>query len=258
MQVNQAKQRLRSGCPVFGCFLRHPSPGLAEFLALKGWDLLVLDAEHGPMTVGECENMVRAIELRGGTPMVRVSANDQSQILRYLDTGAQGIHVPCVESAADAEAAVRAVKFQPMGTRGLAASRAADYGQGQPLADCIEFLNEQTLVVVQIESAKAVDNLEEIVAVGGVDVAFIGPTDLSNSFGLPGNIKHPIVQGAIQRIVDVVLQSDVALGIMVSDGAAALTWLEKGARYITTTLEGLLGASSGTFLNTAREHGVRQ
>jgi 4-hydroxy-2-oxoheptanedioate aldolase len=145
-----------------------------------------------------------------------------------------------------------------MGTRGLAASRAADYGQGQPLADCIEFLNEQTLVVVQIESAKAVDNLEEIVAVGGVDVAFIGPTDLSNSFGLPGNIKHPIVQGAIQRIVDVVLQSDVALGIMVSDGAAALTWLEKGARYITTTLEGLLGASSGTFLNTAREHGVRQ
>lgn len=252
MQTNHTKRQLRAGEPVFGCFIRHSSAGLVEFLALLGWDFLVFDAEHGPIAVGECEHMVRAAELRGSTPLVRVSTSQPPQILRYLDTGAQGVHTPWVESGADAEMTVKAVKYQPRGNRGLAASRATDYGQDQPLASCIRTLNDQTLVVVQIESMKAVEALPEIVATDGIDVAFIGLTDLSNSLGLPGETKHPEVQAAIQQIVAVVVESNVALGIMVSDAKSARAWREKGALYIATTLEALLHPAGRSFLKDAR------
>lgn len=253
MRVNNAKAKLRGDETVFGCFVRYADAGLIEMIGYQPWDFLVFDAEHGTIEPRECEHLVRAAELRGVTPIVRVTANRPDIILRFLDTGAQGAHIPWVNSASEAALAVRSIKYLPQGQRGLAGVRAADYGQDQPLAAYVERANAETLVVLQVETAEAVERLPEILAVPGIDVIFIGPTDLSNSLGRPGDLQHPIVQSTIQRIVDAVVSSQSALGIMVNSMAAAREWQERGARYITITLESLLAPVMRDYLREARE-----
>ncbi len=252
MQKNKTKARLRAGETVFGCFVRYPDPGLIEFLGYQGWDFLVFDAEHGTVEPRDCENMTRAAELRGVTPIIRVTTNWQPIILRYLDTGAQGLLVPWVQSAAEAEAAVRSVKYQPQGIRGLAGVRAADYGQTQSLGEYVEQANAETLVVLQIETAQAIEQLPEILKVGGIDVIFIGPSDLSQSLGLPGQAQHPTVQAAMQRIADCVAPTEVALGLMVRNVESAREWRKKGARYIAISLESVLGPAVKHYLQQAK------
>src|SRR5205085_12142083 len=142
--------KLKAGQTVYGCFLRYADPTLAEVLGYQGWDFLMFDGEHAPLAERECENLVRAAELRGVTPLVRVPTNQPAVILRYLDPGAQGLHVPWINTAAEAEAAVRAVKYQPRGMRGLAAVRAAAYGLAGSLAEYVQAANDQTLIVLHI------------------------------------------------------------------------------------------------------------
>jgi 4-hydroxy-2-oxoheptanedioate aldolase len=167
-------------------FLRYPDPGLAELIALQDFDFLVLDGEHGTMDVRECENLVRACEVRGATPLVRVPANDPPVILRFLDTGAMGVHVPLVGSAEEAEAAVRAVTAA-------------------------------------------------IAAVEGVDVLFIGPTDLSEAFGVTGQLSHPRVEEAYGQIIHGAHASGKAIGVLAGDETSVLAWRERGARYVAVT-----------------------
>lgn len=253
MRTNSAKAKLQAGETIFGCFVRYADASLVEMIGYQPWDLLVFDAEHGTIEPRDCEQLTRAAELRGVTPLVRVTANRPDIILRFLDTGAQGAHVPWVNSASEAEAAVRAIKYRPLGQRGLAGVRAADYGQREPLADYVAKSNAETLVTLQVETAKAVERLPEILTVPDVDVIFIGPTDLSNSLDLPGQVQHPTVQRTIQRIVDAVVPSGKALGIMVNSLAAAQEWQERGARYICITLESLLAPAMRDYLRGARE-----
>jgi 4-hydroxy-2-oxoheptanedioate aldolase len=252
MRHNSAKEKLRNGGTVLGCFTRYPNAALVEVLGYCGWDFIVFDGEHGTLEPADCEQMTRAAELQGVTPIVRVPVNLPHVILRFLDTGAQGLHVPMVRSAADAEAVVQAVKYQPRGSRGLANVRASDYGQRSPLAEYITRANEETLISVHIETEDSVDRLGEIIAVDGLDVIFIGPTDLSNSLGLPGQLQNPKVQAALQRCVDAVAASDKALGIMVPNAQAARTWIDRGARYVTIGLEGLLNPACRNYLETVR------
>lgn len=253
MRTNTAKARLKAGETVFGCFVRYRDASLVEVLGYQGWDFIVFDGEHGTLEPHDCENMVRAAELREVTPIVRVTTNRPHIILRYMDVGAQGLHVPWVNSAAEADAAVRSVKYYPRGIRGLAGVRAADYAQVTPLSEYVQQANAETLVVIHIETAEAVERLPEIVAVDGVDVIFIGPTDLSHSFGVPGQPQHPMVQEAMQRIVETVAGSNVALGAFVSNAAAARQWRERGARYVAVGLESLLSQAVHDFLAAARE-----
>ena len=253
MQKNTTKAKLKAGETVFGCFVRYPDPGLIEFLGYQGWDYLVFDGEHGTVEPRDCENMTRAAELRGVTPIIRVTTNQQPVILRFLDTGAQGLLVPWVQSAAEAEAAVRSVKYQPLGNRGLAGVRAADYGQTQSLGEYVEQANAETLVVLQIETAQAVDRLPEILKVEGIDVVFIGPSDLSQSLGLPGQAQHPEVQAAMQRIAEAVAPTGVALGLMVRNLESAREWRQKGARFIAISLESVLGPAVKRYLLQAKE-----
>lgn len=253
MRSNNTKAKLRAGETVFGCFLRYADAGLVEFLGYQGWDFLVFDAEHGTLEPRDCEHMVRAAELRGVTPLARVTTNQPPVILRFLDTGAQGIHVPWVNSLDEARAAVRAVKYIPQGQRGLAGVRAADYGQGTAFMDYVRQANEETLVVLQIETREAIAQLPEIVALPDVDVIFIGPTDLSNSLDVPGQQDHPSVQEAMRKIIETVAASDKVLGMMVSNAAQARQWQERGARYITTTLESQLAPAMRQYLQGARK-----
>ena len=252
MIENQAKRRLAAGKTVVGCFVRYSAGTLAEFVALGGWDFIVFDAEHGTLQPRDLEDLSRACELHGVTPIVRVTANEPSTILRFLDAGAHGVQVPWVESGAAAEAAVQAVKYQPRGNRGLAATRSAGFGVPAPIGEYTKQANTETLVIVQVESAEGVANVGDLVAIDGVDVVFIGPTDLAHSLGHVGNPGHPEVQAAMTRIADVVAASDKALGIFVANPVDAVGWRARGAQYLATGLEPLLSNSMHTYLETVR------
>jgi 4-hydroxy-2-oxoheptanedioate aldolase len=253
LRPNTLKAKLKAGETVFGCFTRYPDPTLAEVLSYQGWDFLVFDGEHGVIEPRDCENMVRAAELHDVTPIVRVTTNLAPVILRYMDSGAHGLHVPWVNTGAEAEAVVRSVKYHPRGIRGLAGVRAADYGQRGPLGEYVRQANAETLVVIHIETIEAVERLPEIVAVEGLDVIFIGPTDLSHSLGVPGEVQHPTVQAAMQRVIDAVAGTDMALGVMAFNAQGAREWRERGARYITIGLESLLAPAMRGYLKTVRE-----
>jgi 4-hydroxy-2-oxoheptanedioate aldolase len=248
VRVNETKARLRAGDTVFGCFVRYPDAGLVELLGYQGFDFLVLDAEHGTMEPRDCEHLVRAAELRGVTPLVRVPTNQPPAILRYLDTGAQGVHVPLVASAGDAESAVRAVKYWPRGARGLAGVRAAGYGQETSLGEYVARANDETLVVVQVETPAAVRAVTDIAAVDGVDVVFVGPTDLSHALGVPGRVDAPAVQEAFDEIVRRAAGAEVVLGILVPDAMSAAAWAARGARYVAFTIESVVKVGSQALL----------
>jgi len=252
LRTNTTKAKLKAGETVFGCFVRYPDAGLVEVLGYQPWDFIVFDGEHGTLEPRDCENMVRAAELRGVTPIVRVTTNLPPIILRFMDSGAQGLHVPWVNSAEEAEQVVRSVKYHPRGIRGLAGVRAADYGQTVPFSEYVTQANRETLIIIHIETAEAVERLPEIAAIDGVDVIFIGPTDLSQSYGVPGQPQHPSVQAGMQRIVDVVADSNAALGIMVSNLQAARQWRDRGARYIAIGLEALLVPATRDYLTGVR------
>ncbi|MCY4526858.1 MAG: aldolase/citrate lyase family protein [Anaerolineaceae bacterium] len=248
MLKNSSKAKLRNGDCVYGCFFRTPDPTLAEFMGYLGWDFLILDAEHGSLDPNRAEDMVRALELRGVTPLVRVTTNQPHVLLRFLDAGAQGVHVPWVDSAADAERALQAIKYQPRGMRGLAGVRPATFAQDLSFPDYVARANEETLVVLQLESAEAVDNLEDILAVPDIDVLFLGRTDLSHSLGYAGNTSHPNVESVVSRAVERIVASDLALGVVVPNVEEAQLWRERGARYIATTFEAVVGASARDWL----------
>jgi 4-hydroxy-2-oxoheptanedioate aldolase len=252
LRPNTTKAKLKAGETVFGCFVRYPDASLIEVLGYQDFDFLVFDGEHGVIEPRDCEHMVRAAELRGVTPIVRATTNAPPVILRYMDTGAHGVHVPWVNSAVEADAVVRSVKYYPRGIRGLAAVRAADYAQRAPFGEYIQQANAETLVVIHIETIDAVSRLPEIVQVDGLDVIFIGPTDLSHSLGVPGDVQHPTVQAAIQQIVDTVAPTGLALGIMVGNAQAAQQWRQRGARYITVGLESLLVPAVRGYLQASR------
>ena len=252
MRTNKTKARLKAGETVHGVFTRYPEATLVEVLGYQGWDFIVFDGEHGTIEPRDCEQMVRAAELRDVTPIIRVTTNQPPVILRFMDSGAQGLHVPWVNSAQEAEAVVRSVKYQPRGIRGLAGIRAANYGQQEPLAEYVQQANRETLVVVHIETREAVEALPAMLEVEDLDVIFIGPTDLSHSFGAPGQPQHPDVQAAMGRVADAVAKSDKALGIMAQNAEGARQWRERGAQYITMNLEAVLAPAAKAFLVAAR------
>ena len=176
--------RLRAGETLFSAWCSLPGPGAAEFLAAGGVDFVVLDLQHGLVSEGDLAALFPAIEARGSAPVVRLLANDPVAIGRVLDLGAHGIVVPNVDSAAEAEIAVRATRYAPRGTRGFGPIRAA-----VTLADGAL---EDIAVIAQIESAAAVDCVEEIAAVEGVTGLYVGPWDLSVSLGAP---VPPVLDG---------------------------------------------------------------
>lgn len=253
MQINQTKARLKAGETVFGTFIRYPDPTLVEFIAWQGWDFLVFDGEHGTVEPGDVENLVRVAELRGVTPIARAAANQPHVILRMMDTGAQGVHVPWVNSGAEAEQVIQSVKYHPRGIRGLASSRAADFGMTLPLSEYVAQANRETLTIVHIETVEAVNRIHEYLAVDDLDVIFIGPTDLSQSMGLPGERTHPDVIATMMRVVEAVRPSGKFLGTMVSSAADARDWKARGIQYITISLEGLMRGACQNYLKTVRE-----
>lgn len=236
---NKVLAALRANQAVVGSFVTIGSPAVAEVMGLAGFDFLIVDTEHGPMSVETAENMVRAAEVAGAVPIVRVAENNPAQITRALDIGALGVQVPQITTAEDAYRAVQAARYHPLGARGVAMMRSARYGAVQP-SGYFARANAETLVVLHCESVAAVENLPDILKVEGVDVVFVGPFDLSQSLGTPGQVNLPAVQETVGRALDVIVASGVVAGTVALSPAHARLLIKRGVRYVTLSADYLL------------------
>jgi len=254
VRQNKAKATLKAGGTVIGAYMRHADLGITEILCSLGYDYLLFDSEHAPIGDRESENLARVCELTGVTAIARVPANQTWMISRRLDTGIQSIQIPMVNSRAEAEAAVRAAKYAPEGIRGLAGARAANFGMtpGFTYAEHVRRSNEETMVIAQVETRQSIDALPEIVKVPGIDVVFIGPTDLSLSLGHPGQPDHPEVQAAFEEIRNIVLPSGIALGVLALTADSTRQWRARGARYILSVFEAIMAPAIRQYLENAR------
>jgi len=249
---NRLKQQLLSGRPAFGVSVMFPSPQLVEMVGRLGFDWVLLDCEHGSLSSESVELMAMAAELAGLTPIARPWTNSPEGILHVLDRGAMGVQVPHVNTAKDAKRAVEAVKFHPMGTRGLAAgTRPAGYGFTGSASDYVQEANRETLVCVQLEEAEALRNLDEILRVDGVDVLFVGPSDLSQSLGYPGRSDVPQVREAMDRAFAAIVAAGKVPGSTGSTQAIR-DYQRQGVRYLYTHLTRLLASASQEFLSAVR------
>ena len=247
------KEKLRAGEPVFGVSVMIPSPQVVEMIAAAGFDWVLLDCEHGTLTLESVELMAMAAEASGVTAIARPATKSPEHILQVLDRGVMGVQVPHVNSAADARDVIAAVKYHPLGMRGLAAgTRAAVYDAHGTLAEYVRAANDATLIAVQLEEQAAIDNIDELLAVDGIDVFFIGPSDLSQSMGHPGNPKAPVVAHAIDESFRKMVAARRTPGTpAVAENVRAV--LDKGVRYIYTHLPRLLSAAARAYLSAARK-----
>lgn len=199
LQTNPLKRALAAGKTVFGLLNSIPSPLLVEMIGYAGFDFVILDMEHVCLNPETLENMVRAAECAGVSSLVRVPSAAPDVILRALDCGAQGIVVPHVRTAAEAAQAVSASRYAPLGTRGISGGRTTGFGT-LDLPTYFARANSEIMVVAMIEDREGVNNLEAILSVTGIDMVLEGAIDLSQSYGVPGQAQHPIVQDAIEKI----------------------------------------------------------
>ncbi|MFN3448133.1 MAG: HpcH/HpaI aldolase family protein [Roseococcus sp.] len=250
--TNRMKAKMARGEPALGCSLMFPSPQLVEMLGHAGFDWVLLDTEHGSLSPADVEVMAMAADAVGITAIARPRSNAAADIQAMMDRGVAGVQVPHVNSAADARRAVSAVKFGPGAARGLAAGTRPDrWGLGARMPDFTAQANAHSLVCVQIEHAEAVANIEEILAVEGVDVVFIGPSDLSQSMGFPGDPGAPPVAAAIEGSLARIGAAGRTPG-MPATAESLPGVIASGCRYIYTHLPRLLGAGARGFLSRAR------
>ena len=233
MAGNRVRQAFAEKRCAFGIFIMVPSPALVEIAGYVGFDFVVLDMEHGALGPESLEQMIRAAEVAGTSPIVRVTVNDRGLILRALDAGALGVLVPHVASVQAAQAAVSASKYPPEGFRGLSTTSRAGRHSLRGVRDHIEWSNREVLVAVQIEDAAALPEVDAIAAVPGIDVLFVGPSDLALSLGHPGQVDHPAVEEAIGRIFEAAKKSQREVGYFVRDVTGGKRMRDRGVRFLT-------------------------
>jgi 4-hydroxy-2-oxoheptanedioate aldolase len=229
-------RRLIAQRAVVGTFSKSQDPAFIEIIGHAGFDFVVLDLEHGPNTVLSLQNLIRAAEVTGLFPIVRVKEDTPSLISEVLDVGAAGIQVPKISSRIEAEEVLQAARFIPLGMRGVCRFvRAADYSS----LDRYEYFARAntTVIVMQLEGISAVENLQEILSVPGWDIAFIGPYDLSQSLGVTGQVDDPRVTQMMKTIVDECLRRNVVVGTFVDTIEEARKWSAAGVKYLCYSVD---------------------
>jgi len=236
---NRFKQDLRDGRRLIGCWVSLANPITTEVLGLAGFDWLLLDGEHAPNDIGSFVLQLMALKDSRSAPFVRPQWNDAVIIKRLLDAGFCNFLVPCVETADEARAAVAATRYPPAGIRGVSvAMRGNRYGT---VADYQRIANDNIVVCVQIESPKAVANIDAICRVEGVDAVFIGPSDLAANCGHLGNAAHPEVQAAMRIVIDRAKEAGVPIGTLAPVEADARRFLDMGVTMVA------VGSDQGVF-----------
>ncbi len=221
---------------VLGPFAKSSDPAFIEIIGYSGFDFVILDLEHGPNTVLGLQNLIRAAQVTGLLPLVRVKVDTPSLIGEVLDVGACGIQVPMISSKRDVEAVIERARFAPLGMRGVCRFvRAAAYSS----TDRFRYFSEsnEALIVLQLEGREAIENLDEILSVAGVDIIFVGPYDLSQSLGIPGDVDNPRVAGVMRSIVDRCIKRNIVVGTFVDTIENARKWREAGVRYLCYSVD---------------------
>lgn len=248
MLQNKVKQKLRQGERVVGLFVKSTDPVIAEWVSACGPDFLVCDAEHGAASVRDFENFCRAVELGGSTPFLRTHSGDISVLSRSFDVGGMGVHIPWVDTEQVAKEVVQLTKYLPLGRRGLAGTRVSRYGLGVNLIEYMRSANEETLIVAQIESLQGLENVDAIAQVEGIDVVFVGPTDLSNAMGIPLQFESSALKENIMHVAQTARRHGKTFRIFVRHPDEIAVWESLGAKYFISNFEGLAAQSIRAFV----------
>lgn len=248
--INTFRDELRAGRAQIGLWVGLADANAAELLAGCGYDWLVLDGEHAPNDVRSLLAQLRAVAPYPVHPVLRPPKGDVALVKQFLDIGAQTLLIPMIDTAQEAELMVRATRYPPAGIRGMGAAlaRASRYGQ---IADYTVQANDQMCLLVQAETTLALENLDAIARVEGVDGVFFGPADLSASMGYPGQVNHPEVQRAILDGIARVRAAGKAPGVLMSQVDVARKYLDAGALFVAVGVDTSLLVQAAT--RTVRE-----
>lgn len=230
--MKNIKGKLQKKELTIGSWITLGDPAVAEIMSRSGFDWLAVDMEHSSLSFSQAQEIIRIIELFGIPPFVRVMENHPGLIKRYMDAGAHGVIVPLINSKGDAEKAVTAVRYPPIGTRGVGLNRAQDYSLD--LKSYIKWNQKNSIVIVQVEHIKAVENLESIMNVDGIDGFITGLYDLSGSLGHPGDFEHPRVKEALEEIYKISKKHNYLMGehVVQPNPHLVLKKIKEGIKFI--------------------------
>jgi 2-dehydro-3-deoxyglucarate aldolase/4-hydroxy-2-oxoheptanedioate aldolase len=238
MISNSVKRALKDGKVQLGTsFGMLRSPDIARVLAAAGFDWAFIDTEHGGFDIGTVQDVCRAANDSGLCPIVRVADLQYSLISRALDNGGQGVIFPRVECVELLARAVSWAKFPPMGVRGFGLTPLHVDFEPVSISQISEHMNENIMVVLQIETKKAVEMRDELLSVPGIDAVMVGPVDLSISLGVPGDFQHPKMVEAMEQIRDSCIAHGVAPGTQTRNAQLAKFWRERGMRFLGCSSE---------------------
>ncbi|MBX7169050.1 MAG: hypothetical protein K1X74_22130 [Pirellulales bacterium] len=241
MTPNPVKQLLQGGRPVIGSEIsRFRAADISRIYARAGFDFVFIDMEHTCFNLETVADIIEAARGAGIVPIVRVPQAEYVHVARVLDCGAQGIIVPRVNTVAEVQQIVSWTRYPPLGIRGYASTSAQTGGQPIGAEAFIEANHRSTLVVIQIERREAVENLSAMLAVDGVDVACLGLMDLSVDLGIPGQVDHPSMLAAVQRVVDVAREHRVASGVITACRETIARWVGQGVRFVSYATDEIL------------------
>ncbi|MBM32392.1 MAG: aldolase [Chloroflexi bacterium] len=233
VKQNLLKGKLENGETVIGPFCIVPSMTMIDTLGYSGMDFCILDTEHGPMDLQTITDLCIAADGTGVSPIVRVGENNERLILRALDVGSSGVQVPQINQKSDAEEVVQSAKYSPIGHRGLSIfTRAGEYFKHAG-KDHTDNQNDNTLVIVHIEGQRGLNNLDEIMSVDGIDVLFLGPYDISQSLGIPGQVTDPKVEKAIREATDKARSLGRYVGSYAKDVEMGKWLIDIGVQYLS-------------------------
>lgn len=249
MYLNDTKKALTENKAVLGTFVCLNSTAVCEVLARSGFNYLVIDMEHGLMGIDTASDMIMTMNGTGVTPIIRVQQNEESIINRALGAGAYGIMIPLVNSVEEAKRAVKACKYPPDGIRGVGPGHMSLFGLD--LKNYLENANKQVLTILQVEHIDAVNSIDEITEIEGIDVIFVGPSDLASSMNLLGHPDDPSVQEAIEKVLKTCLKKKITAGIYCNSPEVAIKRIKEGFQFITYGLD-------ARFLSIAAEQTLEQ
>lgn len=226
--------RIKKNEVCYGMFLALKDPAIVEIIGYAGYDFGIIDLEHSTTDLSTMEHMIRASETIGINSVVRVPQNDYGTILRAVEAGADTIMVPHLTTSEQAQKIVDMAKYYPIGKRGLDAStRVAKYGN-VPMAEHMKIQNKRIQVIGMIEDKEALDQIDEILKIEGIDLLFIGAADLSSSFGIPGEVSHPKLREATHNIIEKANKANVPVGMPAYDAKQANELRNMGVKFIAT------------------------
>ena len=236
-KLGRLKERLQAGETVIGPFVIIPSVPMIDTLGYSGMDFCIIDTEHGPISMETATDLVIAAQGSDIAPIIRVGGNDERLILRALDIGSEGVQVPQINTVEDARNVVSSAKYTPIGDRGLSIfTRAGDYFLHKG-ANHTDKQNAETTIIVHIEGTRGLRNLDEIMTIPEIDVLFLGPYDISQSLGMPGDVRNPVVEKAIQEATSKANKQGRAVGSYAKDVEMGKWLIGLGVQYISINVD---------------------